>query len=343
MLGDYMIWKMTFGSIVDLRADGNRNGVVDGGDYNVWRDHLDQYSAWYTGPSPGGGGSGSIPVVIFGQAPQVANVTLSGSNSTHAPYSFDDHDGNGEQLRTVAVGGVDTISITFAEDVNIVASDLRLTGLRSADSPQLLDFSYDVATMTASWRVETITKGDHYLISLSDAVTDVEGNPLDGEWVNPASLSTTNSLVSEFPSGDGTAGGDFNFLVSILPGDATLDLVVDMYDYYIRWGSNNGQWNSGGAQYTNADINGDGIVDNADISLMMQNFGVSLQNVWMLADLNGDFVVDDADANILFTNWSNGVQNPTRTQGDLNGDHLIDVHDLDLMFAQYGLEFDIAS
>jgi Beta propeller domain len=35
--GDYDTWQSTYGSITDLQADGNHNGVVDTADYVVWR------------------------------------------------------------------------------------------------------------------------------------------------------------------------------------------------------------------------------------------------------------------------------------------------------------------
>ncbi len=37
---DYDLWRSTFLSQTDLRADGNGNGVVDAADYTVWRDHV---------------------------------------------------------------------------------------------------------------------------------------------------------------------------------------------------------------------------------------------------------------------------------------------------------------
>ena len=43
---------------------------------------------------------------------------------------------------------------------------------------------------------------------------------LDGEWNNPTSYSQVGS-TDAFPSGNGTAGGDFAFRFDVLPGDST--------------------------------------------------------------------------------------------------------------------------
>ena len=37
---DYNLWRDTFGSTDDLRADGNGNGIIDAADYNEWRDNF---------------------------------------------------------------------------------------------------------------------------------------------------------------------------------------------------------------------------------------------------------------------------------------------------------------
>ena len=338
---DYDVWKMTYGDVLAnepdgyLEADGNGNGIVDAADYTNQHNHLGQYSTWGDPPAGGGGG----PIVQFGIAPQVANVAISGSNSTHAPYSFDAHDGSGEQLRTVPVGGADTISITFSEDVNISADCLQLVGLSTASRPTVAEFSYDLGSMTASWRFENWDVADQYWISLSDTVTDVEGDRLDGEWTNPASIFTTNAAVSEFPSGDGEGGGDFNFVATLLPGDADLNNMVGSPDFntlIFHYGMN-------GAEFIDADFNGNGVVDSGDYNLLLENFGANLVNVEVLADLNGDWLVDELDADILFDNWENNLENPAQADGDLDANGDIDIDDLEIAFAQFGLTLTVVS
>jgi hypothetical protein len=295
------------------------------------------YSAW-AAIDPGT--AASIPIFDSENAPQVVNVIVSGSLSTHAPFSFATVDGSGLQLRTVPVGAADTISIVFSEDVNVVASNLRLVGLQTGNVPTLAEFNYDMATMTATWRFEGWTLGDQYYISLSDAVTDIEGNRLDGEWVNPAARSTTNAAVSEFPSGDGNAGGTFNFVATLLGGDFNLDGIVNSTDADLISANWTNEWIEG-ILFTDGDANGDGWVNSGDFAAYMSTSGLNLQVLWVLADLDDDFDVDDADLDRLVDNY--GMSNPTQADGDLNGDATIDEDDLDLIFAQYGLELEVAA
>jgi hypothetical protein len=277
--------------------------------------------------------------VDFNNPPQVTNVTVSGSASIHADYSFDAHDGSGDQLRTVPVGGADTISVTFSEDVNVSASQMRLVGLYSGNIPEFAEFSYDIGTMTATWRFVGWTFGDQYALVLDDSITDVEGRRLDGEWTNPAALSTSNTAVSEFPSGDGSAGGDFEFIMTLLPGDANLDLQVTTADLAILAGNyNNGQLNE---LFSEGDFTGDGQVTSADLAMYSPHSGLNLGVVWILSDLDGDFDVDDVDAETMADNI--GMSSPTQADGDLDEDGTIDTDDLDLMFAQYGLDLELVS
>ena len=170
-------------------------------------------------------------------------------------------------------------------------------------------------------------------------VTDIEGNRLDGEWVNPATTTTTNSLVSVFPSGDGHAGGNFNFVFTLLAGDTNLNNYVDFTDYQMIWQYLYAHYPSG--LFTKGDFNGDGVCDSADADLQLANQLIDLRTTSILGDLNGDFIVDGTDMTTLVDHF--GMSSPTHADGDLNGDGQIDMTDLDLMFAQYGLELAVVS
>jgi len=222
-------------------------------------------------------------------------VIVSGSSSLHAPFSLDTIDGSGSQLATVPVGGADTISIVFSEGVNVDANSLLVIGLTTATLPQVAKFSYDVATNTATWQFEDWALGDQYVLSLSDAITDVEGNNLDGEWTNPASIITINSAISTFPSGDGLSGGRFDFVMTLLPGNANLDGVVDIIDINI-FIDGFASGSIANAIFQDGDFSGNGLVDFLDIMPLVNNLGtINLQNLSILADFDGDYDVDAAN------------------------------------------------
>ena len=343
---DYELWKATWMSTTDLRADVDGDGIVnDSLAYVFWFDALGEVSAWSSGPTSGT--STAAVMVDFTAAPQVLNVTISGSTSTHDPYSFADEMTDpgwiaGNQLTTVPVGGADTVSITFSEDVYVEEGDLKLRGLTTGAVPNIAEFSYDMTTATATWRFDNLVANDVFVITLDDAVTDVEGNLLDGDWVNPSSITTTNTLVSEFPSGDGIAGGDFNFAYTLLAGDLDGNNLVDMTDFVIFSG-NFGILTE--ATFYVGDQDGDGDVDIDDYFVFVPNGAVDLQTIYVLMDLNGDNQVDFADLDLFNDNWeaydAGTLLNPTESDGDFDGDGDIDVDDdaLRAAFAWLGLNW----
>lgn len=73
---DYQVWVTSFGSTVDLRADGNRNGVVDAADYSYWRNN-------FGAVGPGGGGSAGL-AAASSEEPPVAPVGVSSAPATLA-------------------------------------------------------------------------------------------------------------------------------------------------------------------------------------------------------------------------------------------------------------------
>ncbi len=68
---DYAVWKTTFRSDTDLRADGNGDGTVDAADYTVWRDH-------YGAASYGTLLRSRADVVATAAVPEPATLWLSG-------------------------------------------------------------------------------------------------------------------------------------------------------------------------------------------------------------------------------------------------------------------------
>lgn len=56
---DYVVWRDTKGSIVNLAADGSGNGVVDDADYTFWRTHFGQTAG--SGSGAGDLSSGGVP------------------------------------------------------------------------------------------------------------------------------------------------------------------------------------------------------------------------------------------------------------------------------------------
>jgi hypothetical protein len=199
--------------------------------------------------------------------------------------------------------------------------------------------------MTATWRFSDLVANDMYVIALrSSFVRDLDNSELDGEWANPASFTTNNAAVSEFPSGNGSPGGNFNFIITLLSGDYSGSNIVDSYDAYIL-----------GRYYTEqpeeaifewGDGNGDGVIDSMDIPFFEDTDGLDLRFVWIVSDMDGDLDVDEYDEDLFETGWMSQVQNPTWEDGDLDGDGTLDLDDIDLFYAHfgmYGLELTIVS
>jgi len=277
---------------------------------------------------------------------KVIDVTVSGSVSLHAEYSFAEQNavGSGKQLKTIPVGGADTVELTFSEEIDtstFSGTSLGVIGLTTGNEPQLVNSQS--TSSQAQWQfINWQTFGDNYLISLTDGVLDRYGQNLDGEWINPADVDATNSSgnISSFPSGDGSVSGKFDFVLTLLPGDANLDGEVGSDDFSIL-ASNFG--NTLDQFFADADFDGDGEVGGSDFTALALNFGKVLQVLGVAADLDGDGEVTQAERDVVFNNQ--GITSgATLADGDVDGDGDVDQDDLDIANKQwlFGIDIDWA-
>jgi hypothetical protein len=236
------------------------------------------------GLTPATTGFFSVNAVV---APTVTNVLVDGTNwnSTFLSYlaSLDPQNvggysipvGSGSQLVTLPWANINQIKVVFSEDVVVDQSDLLLSGVNTtAYNVSGGAFSYDPTTFTATWTLPQVIGSDKLLLQLnasgSDPIEDRAGNLLDGEWTNPS--STAQSSSSTYPSGDGAAGGDFDFRLNVLSGDATADGFVTGADL-IKLLAN---YNQSGMTWRQGDFTGDGIVTGADLVKLLANYNKTL-------------------------------------------------------------------
>jgi hypothetical protein len=194
-----------------------------------------------------GGTAGPVDIGAYeiGLA-KVIDVLLSGSSWMREPYSYAEIVPTGKQLAPIYTQGVDTIEIRFSEDVIVQEDALTLLGtnVRYTADPLQIDHTgfspYDPLTGAVAWGFN-ILGGDKYRIDLDATMaTGPGGNLLDGEWQNlfvgPGIEPDTPDNFADDPTGrplrtgEGMAGGAFQFLFSLLPGDYNQDGIVDAAD-----------------------------------------------------------------------------------------------------------------
>ena len=136
------------------------------------------------------------------------------------------------QLLPLPGSNLNEVIIEFSENVNVTEGDLALTGV-NVPSYGFSAFSYDAVAYRATWTLSQNLSRDKLLLDLdgstANAVVDMAGNRLDGDWVNPTwSPPSAPTGGDAWPSGDGTAGGDFQFRINVLPGDINQDGTVNV-------------------------------------------------------------------------------------------------------------------
>jgi hypothetical protein len=164
--------------------------------------------------------------------------------------------GSSAQSATLTWTNIDQIKIKFSKDVQIEVNDLSLSGVNTT-AYAFSHFHYDPQTRIATWTLSAPLQKDRLRLDLDanghDPVRDLEENALDGEWTD--NISTT--------SGNGTAGGDFQFNVNVLPTDVNKSGSVTSDDYtYIH--QLDGKTSTSTGYIADRDVDGSGVIDSSD-------------------------------------------------------------------------------
>ncbi|MFZ5831393.1 MAG: S8 family serine peptidase [Planctomycetota bacterium] len=174
-----------------------------------------------------------------------------------------------ERLAALPWSGINTIRVLFSEDVVVEQGDLILTGV---NVPQyaVAAFHYDPATAVATWTFTQSFSQDAACINLSDdVISRTTAQSLDGDWSDISGFLSGGILAS----GDGAAGGYFNFRFNTLQGDCTGDGIVNQSDFGV-FAANYGT--GSGANAFSGDFDGDGDVDQGDFGIFAASYGSTL-------------------------------------------------------------------
>ena len=161
--------------------------------------------------------------------------------------------------------------------MNVTEGDLALTGV-NVPSYGFSAFSYDAVAHRATWTLSQNLSRDKLLVDLdgstANAVVNMAGNRLDGQWTNPTWSPPSAPIGGDaWPSGDGTAGGDFQFRINVLPGDVNQDGTVSVQDLAILAAN----YRKSLAGWANGDFNCDGAVDVTDLAVLARTTGLGFQ------------------------------------------------------------------
>ena len=217
----------------------------------------------------------------------VAPAMITGVYVKGASWSMIDSYFNSHGLGTTALGyalktgsselidlpwnSITTVSVVFSQPVNVAGgvnvavNSMELIGGTGAGSSAVPSVSsFTTSGNTATWVFSGALGENQYVLAVASTnssfgapVTDANGAGLDGDFTKS---------VSSFPSGNGLAGGGFNFFFNILPGDSNQASVVSAASLSpIHASSNKSYISAGYSPY--ADVDASGVVNATDVSV----------------------------------------------------------------------------
>ncbi len=259
---DSGVWK------VDVVADDGASGTdsaspfyqatlagVSEGNRMVWAKATDHAGNTYT--------SSSLPVTVDRTGPQITGFGLSSSAGSfvHGVVDSSVWAAAGRSEQTCPGSNVDLLVADFDEVVHAATSDLYVDGvLNGAVTVSGVSGS---GSSQVTWQTSPKLSRDRYTVQAYDTIEDTAGNALDGEQHGATGLS--------FPTGDGSAGGDWVADLNVLHSDFSGDGDIDVTDLAILAAN----WNSSGNWLT-GDASGDGSIDVTDLAILAANWKATL-------------------------------------------------------------------
>ena len=249
------------------------------------------------GDASGTTGPYQLVVTIAQAPPRVAQVYVNGTAWTDAFRGYLAAQGLGDAGHGFAVPGgtgqldelpwanITQIAVRFDQPVMADANDLLVRGV---NVPIYLNptYGYDPATFTAIWMLDrpladygaaNRQTADSVRLELNgDGPDGVRaagpgGAYLDGEWTDGAA----------YPSGDGSQGGDFRFLLNVVPGDANRNGNVSPTDFGAVRASVGRSTSDVGSDPARSysvfrDVNGNGNIAPTDLGVVRGNTGANI-------------------------------------------------------------------
>jgi len=143
------------------------------------------------------------------------------SGGTRLGFALGDGTTQLANSRLVTWNNVNRVSVRFSEAINApAAGSLTLIAVTGAGVGTQTTVTSTAVTLAegntvATWTVPTLASGKYQLVLRSSAITAATGGgQLDGDWTNASASSTFAN-----GSGNGTAGGDFEYRFNVLVGD----------------------------------------------------------------------------------------------------------------------------
>jgi hypothetical protein len=161
--------------------------------------------------------------------------------------------------------GLANVTLTFSESIIPGAAPVAAWGVASGSIP--VTTIYNPALNQLSVVLVPPAKTDRVTLYVLPSVTDVSGEPLDGEIAVP--------VAGFLPSGDGVAGGVAAFRYDILQGDVDGDGVTDAVDASLVLAAL-GACNGDAGFESSADLNADGCVNVFDVQIVLSGLGDAL-------------------------------------------------------------------